>query len=101
MFSCFVNQIVKLKNSILCQKINGYLTIEKNIDDKTEKELRSIARAIVKANNRIIKLGYISYLSAHGSWNIVDGETHKGIGEPDQSVVVASFSIDRIDAGDW
>ena len=83
-------------------KIDGYFSIEKNIDDKTKEELKSIARAIVKANNRIIKLGYSSYLSAHGSWNIVDGETHKGNGaNADQSVVVANFSIDSIDAGDW
>lgn len=80
----------------------GYCTIEKEVDEATEKEIKSIARAIVKANNRIIKLGYSSYLSAHGGWNIVDGDTHKGLGaHPDHSVVVANFSIDKIDAGDW
>ena len=64
--------------------------------------MRTIARAIVKANNRIIKLGYTSYLAAHGSWNVVDGATHAGKNaDSDQSVVVANFSIDGIDAGDW
>ena len=83
-------------------KTNGYFTTHKDVDEKTEKELRSIARAIVKANNKIIKLGFSSYLSAHGSWNIVDGDTHSGRdAEANQSVVVANFSLDRIDAGDW
>lgn len=83
-------------------KSNGYFCIEKEVGADVEKELKKIAKAIVTANNKIAKLGYSSYLSAGGTWNIVDGKTHIGTrAERNDSCVVATFSVSNIDAGDW
>ncbi len=81
---------------------NGYLTIEKDISPDVEKELKKIAKQIVKANKKIIELGYSSYLSAQGNWNIMDGSSHVGVGaSPNRDAVIATFSLDCIDGGDW
>lgn len=81
-----------------------YFTIEnedKLIDESHEKKLRSIANRISKANKELIELGYTSYLSAHGNWNIMNGDSHGSKAEPLREKVLASFSLDHIDAGDW
>lgn len=74
---------------------------DKLIDESHERKLKSIARRISKANNELIELGYNSYLSAHGSWNIMNGDSHGSMAEPLQENVVANFSLNHIDAGDW
>tara|TARA_R110002051_G_C8314811_1_gene433851 strand:+ start:268 stop:489 length:222 start_codon:yes stop_codon:yes gene_type:complete len=71
------------------------LTIEQ------EKKLNSIARRIQKASNEIKEMGFDVYLSAHGSVNIMNGESHDSNHQPMQENVVFNFSVNGWDAGDW
>jgi len=77
------------------------IIIEKEIDEITEKRIKS---NLIKINNALIDLvdmGYNMYLSPN-SLNVCDGDTHNGVyAKQDQSVVVASISVKGIDAGDW
>lgn len=76
---------------------------DKLINESDEKKLASIARRISKANKELIDLGYTSYLSAHGSWNIMNGDSHDSSNSCNALYenVVANFQLQRIDAGDW
>ena len=71
------------------------LTIEQ------EKKLNSIARRIKKASDEIVEMGFDVYLSAHGSVNIMNGESHDSNYNPIKENVVFQFSINGWDAGDW
>ena len=71
------------------------LTIEQ------EKKLNSIARRIKKASDEIVEMGFDVYLSAHGSVNIMNGESHDSNCDPIKENVVFHFSINGWDAGDW
>ena len=83
-------------------RLDGYFGTEKEIDSKVEEKLRKIAKNIVRATNEISKLGYTSYLSSGGSWNIVDGDTHSGANaRPNYDCVVANFKVNNVEAGDF
>ena len=71
------------------------LTIEQ------EKKLNSIARRIQKASNEIQEMGFDIYLSAHGSVNVMNGDSHDSNQQPIKENVVFNFSVNGWDAGDW
>lgn len=71
------------------------LTIEQ------EKKLNSIARRIQKASNEIKEMGFDVYLTAHGSVNIMNGESHDKNQYPIKENVVFNFDVSGWDAGDW
>jgi|TARA_R110000822_G_scaffold289250_1_gene410547 hypothetical protein len=71
------------------------LTIEQ------EKKLNSIARRMQKASNEIKEMGFDIYLSAHGSVNIMNGDSHDSKTQPMQENVVFNFYVNGWDAGDW
>lgn len=74
---------------------------EKLINESDEKRLRSIANRITKANKELIKMGYTSYLSAHGNWNVMNGDSHGDYQQRLDENVVFNFVLDKIDYGDW
>ncbi len=86
---------------MLLDMSKNIISIEKEIDDLTEKRIKSNLKKINIALKDLVDMGYNMYL-APNSLNVCDGETHKGNRcEADQSVVVASLFVSGIDAGDW
>jgi hypothetical protein len=77
------------------------ISIEKDIDESTEKRIKSNLRKINNALTDLVDMGYNIYLSPN-SLNVCDGDTHVGGGNHrDYSVVVANLTVMGVDAGDW
>lgn len=78
------------------------ISVEKDVDEATEKRIKSNLRKINNALMDLVDMGYNMYLSPN-SLNVCDGDTHsmdRGA-YADQSVVVASIYVRGIDGGDW
>lgn len=74
---------------------------DKLIEESHEAKLKAIANRIYKANEELIALGYTTYISSHGSWNIMNGDSHGKGAEALRGNAVANFHLYRLDAGDW
>lgn len=72
----------------------------RNKDD--EKKILSAMRRIEKASKQISEMGYMIYVSAHGSLNVLnlDGRYRRTL-ELEHEMVVANGSMESTDCGDW
>ncbi|MDQ8748355.1 hypothetical protein [Elizabethkingia miricola] len=72
-------------------------------DPEHEKKLLSAIKRIEKASKEISSMGYIIYVSAHGSLNMmnIDDVPHESSFDFHDKQVVASGNMESTDCGDW
>ena len=59
-------------------------------------------KAIKQLEDKLARdLGYTSYLSANGNWNVMNGDSHGDYQQRLDENVVFNFVLDKIDCGDW